>query len=176
MNRRDFFKTSAVATATLCATSVLGITAAAKPKISWKDFDWMPYPAALAFRIEVKNGRETIVSTPYVCKTLKTKLVVSAAEAEREDWTQETLLVDRNIGLPKAWHQEDKDRCQTVYTNETLLLEAKQLGFTHLYMFLRFGPIYDLETCKPSWYGYGIRGAKLPEWKTQNGKLQVVNV
>jgi hypothetical protein len=62
-----------------------------------------------------------------------------------------------------------------VYTNETLLLAAKNMGLTHLYMFVK-GPYTIHPLTYKKRYSYYVRGAKLPDWKTNRGKLQVVNV
>lgn len=166
MNRRQFLQTTATATGALFLPfSVLAATP--KPKISWEDFDWMGMPSQLAFRIEIRNGKHHLASIPYLCRTWKTKLCYSE---KNPDLTAETFVIDKNKNLPKVWHQEE-GRFQTIYTNEILLLEAKNMGITHIYQFLRGTWIINPVTYQRD-YTYYVRGARLPEWKTNRGKLQ----
>lgn len=177
MNRRDFLKSSVIAGA--LTLFIPAIIAAAPPTpilppISWKDFDWMKFPCELAFRLEVKDGKNQLVSTPYFCKTQKTKLVCVDGEPDltlEKETVSYRYCIQREDEKPFGLRKEEME----VQTNPILLHEAKKLGFTHIYMFVKSPPVFHPETFQP-FCGYLIRGAKMPDWKTNKGKLQIVNV
>jgi len=173
MNRRNFLKTSALTSGTIIAFPQIFI-AAPKPKISWEDFDWMTHPSQLAFRYEVKNGITSLNSISYTCKCQKTKLSFSENEP---DLTKETKSITRQVTFPCGFEENPYtiNLSYTVYTNETLLLEAQKMGFTHLHMFAT-GPYTINPVTLKKQFSYLIYGAKLPDWKTNQGKLQTVNL
>lgn len=177
MNRRDFLKTSVIAgAATLFTPAIVSAQppAPALPPISWKEFDWMKFPSELAFRVEVKDGKHQLVSTPYFCKTQKTKLVFFEGNPDLTA-EKETVLYRHCIqhGDEKPFRVRKEE--MVVHTNPVLLHEAKKLGFTHIYMFVS-GPYIINPVTYEKQYSYFIRGAKMPDWKTDHGKLQIVNV
>ena len=168
MNRRQFIQAAALATGALFFPFSI---VASKPKISWEDFDWMRLPAELAFRKEMKDGVEQVNSIPYLCKAQKLSIPYDGT-----DLTQENFQKDWDAGLPEFWQTDNSClRYSTIYTNETLLLEAQKIGYTHIYMFVLSDPFVNPET----WVSdrrYMVRGARLPDWKTDHGKLQIVKV
>ena len=174
MNRRQFLQTASLATGALFLPFSI-VAATPKPKISWKDFDWMPFPSCLAFRVEAKNGKHFLTSIPYVCKTWKTKIFSFVGEP---DLTREKCQIPFRYIVPNTIASMSKIVMETreVHVNETLLLEAQKMGITHLYMFVR----NEFQLWHPTenrfFNCYYVRGARLPDWKTNRGKLQVVNV
>jgi hypothetical protein len=168
MNRRSFIQTTSLAAGALFLPFSIA-AAKPKPKISWEDFDWLPLPVSLAFRLEHHGGGiHKLNSIPVIVKTWNTKLT----STEDVDLTTETKIINRrwNPYGRKVINMKD-----TVYTNETLLLAAKKWGFTHLYMFFK-GPYTIHPITYQKRYSYYVRGAILPDWKTDHGKLQIINV
>lgn len=163
MNRRNFLNTVALGVGGLISLPILSI---GKSIPLYNEFDWLPYPCGLLFRIENHNGNHSFQSIPVTAKTYRTK-IVSDIDI---DYTKEII----NKEVPFDILGTKETRSQLFYTNEILLKCAKEEGFTHLYCFGRAN-FLNPKTYKP-FTGYFIRGVKMPDWKTINGKLQVVSV
>lgn len=165
MNRRNFIETVGLGIGGLIA---LPMSSIGNPIPLYKEFDWLPTPSSLLFRIENHNGNHSVVSKPIVARTYKTK-IISDIDV---DYTKETItkkVLYNFLGREITYSQ-------LVYTNENLLKYVKKQGFTHIYAFCRFEyPVINPVTNKP-YMCYFIRGLRMPDWKTQNGKLQIVNV
>lgn len=165
MNRRNFLNTVALGIGGVISLTVVSI---GNTIPLYNEFDWLPYPCGLLFRMENHNDKHSIQSLPITVKTYKTK-IISDIDV---DYTKETITkrISNNIT------GTEKMRSQLFYTNEILLKYAKEQGFTHLYGFFRNEiPSLDPVTDKP-YMCYYVRGLKMPDWKTINGKLQIVNV
>ena len=119
---------------------------------------------------------------PVIAKTWKLKITsdfdIDLTQQKFTDEVSFDYIVDKfgnHIKRQRVW----SGGChpQTYYTNELLLNEAKRTGITHLYSF-------EQTTLQPRvmWTGgykyvtYFVRGVKRPDWKTVDGKLQVVEV
>ncbi len=172
MNRREFFKSIVLGTPVV---TCLSLSSMSFQEPLHKQFDWVCTPASLAFRIEKrKNGYHSLISRPFVNRTFRLKIVTP----KNIDLTKEKIIINKlsyHQDVIDAWNRDSKDRGyplnhhkQTIYTNEILLNECKQLKLTHLYAFT----CYEDITC--NWYI--ARGCRLPGWETINGKLQIVDV
>jgi hypothetical protein len=152
MNRRSFFKVSAGSIAAI-ATIPTSISLLTEEPL-YKQFDWLNWPSCILFRVEKSNGELSVKSIPVVVKTQKTKL---------------TSKIDVDYTL-----ETHREKNKVYYTNPLLLKAAAELGFTHLYCFVKSPPVVHpdghLYVC------YGVRGVKMPGWKTENGELKVVDV
>ena len=151
MNRRDFLKTTSIGIAATALTPTLTIASSEIPL--YKQFDYIDKPLSPVFRInQYPCGKKLeLVSVKVVAQTCRLKIVT-----------------DENINLTH-------DKINNYYTNELLLNEIKVNNFTHIYEIVVNNSIIDSITYKRlNWYY--VRGVKMPEWKTINGKLQVVKV
>jgi hypothetical protein len=165
MNRRDFFKST-------------GLSLAGIPFLKWSaladnfksdsplydQFDWVNTPVGLTFRIE----NERIVSLPFVCKTIRLKIVTH----KDNDLSKQYFSQCRsgNVGFYTCYIKNF--HIQKIWTNKHLLKECLKLKLTHIYTIMQSPPLC-LGSDQVSYY---VRGAKLPGWKTENGKLKVVNL
>jgi len=187
MNRRNFFKTTTLGLgATMLAPTIaLGVTAEVP---LYKQFDWLTHPASLLFRIEDCDGKQTAVCTPVVIKTWLLKITSHHdIDLTQQTFTEKTssrsgrfVFPRRNrvsdvIGVDDQQDFEAKKHLQTYYTNELLLNEAKRTGITHLYSFVK-SPCPIINPYGSKYVTYSVRGVKRPDWKTVDGKLQVVEV
>jgi hypothetical protein len=164
MNRRNFIKTVGVGIGGLTSLPTLSVE---KSIPLYKEFDWLSTPSGLLYRIENHNGKKFINDIPFCVKTQRIKLVSDV----NVDYTKEIIVDGKgSYDIFKA----KEERLQIYYTNEFLLRCAKEQGYTHLYEFCRV-VFYDVVTLE-SHSAYFVRGVKLPDWKTVDGKLQVVNV
>jgi hypothetical protein len=178
MNRRNFFKTTTLGlgVAMLAPTIALGVTAEVP---LYKQFDWLTHPASLMFRINSHQGKLSLVCMPVIAKTWKLKVISDVdVDLTQQKFTDEVsfdYMVDK-FGNHIKRQRVSSGGChpQTYYTNELLLNEAKKTGITHLYGFVRSTSIIDPYGRK--YVCYGVRGVKRPDWKTVDGKLQVVEV
>lgn len=165
MNRRNFIETLGLGIGGLIVLPMLSI---GNPVPLYKEFDWLPFPANLLYRIENHNGIHSLGVKSIAARTYKAK-IISDIDV---DYTKETItkkIIDEYLGRDIVYPQ-------LVYTNEILLKYAKEQRFTHIYTFFRFEhPVINPVTDKP-YMCYYIRGLKMPDWKTQNGELQIVNV
>jgi len=187
MNRRNFFKTTTLGLGVtmLAPTIALGVTAEVP---LYKQFDWLTHPASMLFRIEDCDGKRTAVCKPVVIKTWKLKITSHHdIDLTQQTFTKNTASVSGRfvyprpnrvsdvIGVQDRQDFESDQHPQTYYTNELLLNEAKRTGITHLYSFVKTPyPITDPYGSK--YVTYSVRGVKRPDWKTVDGKLQVVEV
>lgn len=172
MNRREFFKTTALWAGATTLAPTIALEANEVPL--YKQFDWFSHPATLMFRIEVFQGKHSLVCQPVCVKTTRLMLVTEPDV----DLTQQTIVVRQSgdyeierFGQHITKERRKFDHPQTYYTNEILLNEAKRLGITHIYSFASY---VDEGGHNKRWYI--VRGVKKPDWKTVNGKLQVVEV
>ena len=179
MNRRNFFKTATLGlgAAMLAPTIALGVTAEVP---LYKQFDWISHPSSVMFRINSHQGKSSFVCTPVIAKTWKLKVTSDVdIDLTQQKFTDEVsfdYMVDK-FGNEIKRQRVSSGGChpQTYYTNELLLNEAKRIGITHLYSFDQDRcPIIDPYGRK--YVCYCGRGVKRPDWKTVNGKLQVVEV
>ena len=169
MNRRNFLKTISVGVgATAVFTLVPSVITSPAPKISWEDFDWMPFPSCWFFKIEPHKGNYKFPSVIVTAKICKTKILYYE---NGPDLTRERRII-QGTDFTRSGYKVNMPK--TIYTNEILLLEAKRLGFTHIYMF--HSPLTMIEPDRASRRGYYISGASFPGWTTDHGKIQVVNV
>lgn len=153
MNRRQFLTSTALGLGAVTLAPTIALASNEVPL--YKQFDWFSRPASLIFRIESYQGKHSLVSTPIIARTQRLMI----ASRPDIDLTQQTV-VGRQSG--------EFDHPQTYYTNEFLLNEAKRMGFTHIYSFVSY--------IEPDRCWYVVRGVKKPDWKTVDGKLQVVEV
>lgn len=168
MNRRDFLKTTSIG---IAATALVPTIAIASNEIPlYKQFDWINMPTCLLYRINsYDDGHYEYGRVPVAVKTWKLKLHSDV----NVDYTQETIK--ETIVATGFKNEILYSYTQTCYTNELFLNETKNLGLTHIYCFGRTLEMIDPITYKP-YVGYIVRGVKSPEWKTLNGKLQIVKV
>lgn len=179
MNRRNFFKTATLGlgAAMLAPTIALGVT---DDVPLYKQFDWMTHPAGMLFRIEDCDGKRSAVCTPVVIKTWKLKVTFDVdIDLTQQKFTDEVsfdYMVDK-FGNHIKRQRVSSGGChpQTYYTNELLLNEAKRTGITHLYSFVK-NPCPIIDPYGRKYVCYFVRGVKRPDWKTMDGKLQVVEV
>lgn len=178
MNRLDFIKTMSVGIGGLITLPAIGFSTLPL----YKEFDWLPSTASLIFRIEQTNeGIRSITSMPVCAMTYKTKIRSFGDIDYTKQTTTENINYDHLVSRIGQYNiagqrREVSNHSQTYYTNEILLKYAKEQGFTHLYGFFRAStPIICPVTNKP-FFTYFVRGVKKPDWKTINGKLQIVNV
>lgn len=165
MNRRNFLNTITIGTASIISLPMLSI---GKSIPLYNEFDWLTYPSGVLFRIEESDKKYSMARIVVYVKTHKTEIFSDI----NTDYTKEVIneQVSYDILGTKL------TRSQVYYTNKILLKYAKKQGFTHLYGFFRNEcPIVNPVTNKP-YFCYYIRGLKMPDWKTVNGKLQIVNV
>lgn len=174
MNKRDFIKN--IGLGVIAAPLLSPAASLFKNEVEldtssiplYKEFDWLSFPSGLLFRTENHNGVHYMNSIPFSVGTYRTK-IISDVEV---DYTKEAITkeVIYDICGRKTKYS------QLVYINEKLLEYAKEQGFTHLYTFHRLEcPTIDPVTDKP-FVCYFLRGLKMPDWKTVNGKLQIVDV
>lgn len=163
MNRRNFLNTVVLGVGGLISLPMLSI---GKSIPLYNEFDWLSYPCGLLFRIEKSDKKHSMVSIPVTVKTYRTKIFSNIDI----DYTKEII----NEEVPFDILGTKLTRSQVYYTNEILLRYAKEQGFTHLYGFFKIDYL-EPTTYKP-YLCYCVRGVKMPDWKTVNGKLQIVNV
>ena len=167
MNRRDFFKTSALGVAVAAITPTLSLAADEVPM--YKQFDYFDSPTATLWRVNNYRGNLSVVTTTAIAKSWKLKLKSDIIVDHTEETIRESRMMEYGHGIKPF-------KCtRSYYTNELLLKEAKALDITHIYCFFRSPPIFDLISGKV-FVSYFVRGARMPEWKMVNGKLQVVDV
>lgn len=168
MNRRDFLKTTSIGIAATALTPAIAFASSEIPL--YKQFDWIDMPTCLLYRINsYDDGHNEYAYVPVVVKTCKLKLTSDL----NIDYTQEQIK--ENVIATGFKNECLYSYTQSYYTNELLLNEAKKLELTHIYYFGRTPVVIDPITNKP-YVGYIVRGVKMPEYKTVNGKLQIVKV
>jgi len=187
MNRRNFFKTTTLGlgAAMLAPTIALGVTAEVP---LYKQFDWISHPASVMFRINSHQGKLSLVCMPVSChtwqptviaKTWKLKITsgfdIDLTQQKFTDEVSFDYMVDK-FGNHIKRQRVSSGGChpQTYYTNELLLNEAKRIGITHVYEFGKSTTVVD--PYGKEYVCYFVRGVKRPDWKTVDGKLQVVEV
>lgn len=150
MNRRDFLKTTSMGIVATALTPTIAIASNEIPL--YKQFDYINKPVSAVFRInQYPCGKKfELVSVKVVARACRLKIVT-----------------DANIDLTQ-------DKIDNYYTNELLLKEIKQNDFTHIYEIVVNNIIDPITYKRLNWYY--VRGVKMPEYKTINGKLQVVKV
>lgn len=172
MNRREFFKTTALGVSAVTLAPTIALASNEVPL--YKQFDWFSQPATLMFRIETYQDKRSLVCQPVYVRSTRLMLLTEPdvdltqqTTVGRQSWDYEIERFGQHI--TKARQKCDFD--QTYYTNEILLNEAKRLGITHIHSFVSY---VDEGGHNKRWYI--VRGVKKPDWKTVNGKLQVVEV
>lgn len=146
----------------------------------YKQFDWVPCHASVIYRIESFHGHPSTVCIPIIVKSQKLPLRGDI----NTDYTTETIagLVNVTYDINRFGDYITKERhhknyIQTYYTNEVLLNEAKKLGFTHIYRFMSSRQSIWQPYDEPLPYrNYFVCGVKKPEYKTVNGKLQIIEI
>lgn len=180
MNRRNFFKTTSLGlgAAMLAPTIALGVT---DDVPLYKQFDWISHPASvMLFRINSHQGKLSLVCMPVIAKTRKLKVTSDVdIDLTQQKFTDEVsfdYMVDK-FGNEIKRQRVSSDGChpQTYYTNELLLNEAKRTGITHVYEFVK-NPAPIIDPYGREYVCYFVRGAVMPDWKTVNDKLQIVEV
>lgn len=167
MNRRDFFKTSALGIAVAAITPTLSLAADEVPM--YKQFDYFDSPTATLWRVNNYRGNLSVVTTTAIAKTWKLKLKSDIIVDHTEETIRESRMMEYGHGIKPFKYTRSYN------TNELLLNEAKALDITHIYCFFRGPALCDPVTGK-LFVSYFVRGARMPEWKLINNKLQVVKV
>jgi len=164
MNRRNFFKTTALGIGAIVLTPTITLGATTELPL-YKQFDWLPGPVSLLHRInEYECGHKELESIAVAAKTYKFKLTSDV----NVDYTQEYFVGNNDKGI------SDLKYNQRYYTNALLLNEAKKFGFTHIYCFVRTPPIVYPDG--KEFVGYCVRGVKMPEWKSVDCKIPGIKI
>ena len=123
-------------------------------------FDWVTGPYFIAYRIEATD----VTAPPQISQSsfqvISKKLSITSDI--NEDLSKEVTTI--SIG----------DQMRSVNTNERLLTECLELGFTHIYEIISTVYTDFIEPPNPYKLIYYVRGVKKPDWQTINGELQTV--
>jgi hypothetical protein len=168
MNRRNFLKTTALGIGASVLTP--SVTFCASEVSPYKQFDWIPLPSSMLFRIETYQGRRSCVRMPVIAKSTLLKIIT---HCNVDDLTKQTLTeeVACNHIIDHLGNHTTNTR-RTYYTNKLLLAEAKKEGLTHIYNFQSY--LDKQGDSEFRWYI--VRGVKKPGYKTLNNMLKTVEV
>ena len=171
MNRRNFFKTTAlgVGATVLAPTITLGATTELP---LYKQFDWLPSPVSLLYRLnEITETEDRYMEVEYMPVAVKTQKLRVVSDVN-VDYTLEQVVEPAEYWILGGALNRSVKYNQLYYTNPLLLNEAKKAGFTHLYMFAS-----SIQFDKPLHYrNYFVRGVKMPEWKSVDGKIPGIKI